>query len=428
MDRRGFLQTTGLGAVAAVAGRSATICTAANPEPKTRPVKQLPSRSEVALADTWDLTTLFPTDAAWEEAFTAWQKQIDGYTAFSGHLAESPQKLAECLTFDQEVERVGERLGTYASLKACEDQGNSTYQRMQGRFMQTASRAAQVASYLRPEILEIPADKMDAFLKSPELKPYKLMVTRILRFKPHTLGEKEERLLAMQTEMSEAASKIFRQLNDTDMKFGTVTNEKGEPVELSHASFSALALFARSQGSLDGVPHLLSAVHGPRAHAGRVAVRIGRPRRLLRQGAQLFRRRSSPAMFPDLVPVSVYDNLIASIHRQLPALHHYYDVRRRKMKLDEIHHYDTYVPILWPAIRTHHTWDEAVKAVLAALEPLGSEYCGALDHGLNNRWCDRYEKPRQAERRVFGRLLRRPALHPDELPARRARPRLHAGP
>jgi oligoendopeptidase F len=96
------------------------------------------------------------------------------------------------------------------------------------------------------------------------------------------------------------------------------------------------------------------------------------------------------ALFPDQVPVSVYDNLIASIHRQLPALHRYYDLRRRKMKLKEIHHYDTYVPILAEQ-RTHYTWDEAVKVILAALEPLGSDYGGALRRGLESRWCDRYE-------------------------------------
>ena len=96
------------------------------------------------------------------------------------------------------------------------------------------------------------------------------------------------------------------------------------------------------------------------------------------------------ALFPDQVPATVYDNLIASVHRHLPALYRYYDVRRRKMGLDDIHHYDTYVPIL-SDLRRRHTWDEAVEVVLRRLEPLGSEYCGALKTGLCGRWCDRYE-------------------------------------
>ncbi len=90
------------------------------------------------------------------------------------------------------------------------------------------------------------------------------------------------------------------------------------------------------------------------------------------------------------MPVAVYDNLIASVHRHLPALYRYYDVRRRKMGLDDIHHYDTYVPIL-ADLQRRQTWDEAVETVLRSLEPLGRDYCGALKKGLCGRWCDRYE-------------------------------------
>ena len=95
-------------------------------------------------------------------------------------------------------------------------------------------------------------------------------------------------------------------------------------------------------------------------------------------------------MFADHVPVSVYDNLIASVHRHLPALHHYFDVRRRKMRLKDIHHYDTYVPIL-AELQTRHTWNEAVGRVLAALGPLGEDYVRRCCAGLLGRWCDRYE-------------------------------------
>ena len=96
------------------------------------------------------------------------------------------------------------------------------------------------------------------------------------------------------------------------------------------------------------------------------------------------------ALFPDRVPLAVYHNLIESVHRHLPALHRYYDLRRRKMRLREIHHYDTYVPIL-SELQTRQTWDEAVEMVLSALIPLGSDYCNTLAAGLRGRWCDRYE-------------------------------------
>ena len=120
--------------------------------------------------------------------------------------------------------------------------------------------------------------------------------------------------------------------------------------------------------------------------------RLGRPSSATSIYARARNYASSleAALFPDQVPPAVYDNLIASIRGQLPALHHYYDVRRRKMGLLEIHHYDTYVPIL-AELRSRHSFDAAIEMVLAALAPLGSEYCAILQRGLESRWCDRYE-------------------------------------
>ena len=387
MHRRKFLQTTGLGAAAAIVGRPAA-ATGAN-EAQPAPTKQLPKRSEVKPSDTWDLSSLFPSDQAWDEAFAAWQKRIDGYAAYSGRLAESPEKLAECLQFDLDMDRAGDRLGTYAMLKTSEDQANSVYQRMQGRFTQTASRAGQASSFIHPEILAIASAKMDEYLQAPVLAPYKLLLTRILRFKPHTLSEKEEKLLAMQSEMAGAAEHIFRQLNDTDIKFGTVKNEKRQPIELSHATFTGL-LYSPDRDVRQAAFHTYYQQYTAHEHTLAASLNASVEHDVYYAKARNYPTALEAALFPDQVPVAVYDNLIASIHRQLPALHHYYDVRRRKMKLDQIHQYDTYVPIL-AKMRSRHTWDEAVKTVLTALKPLGSEYGGVLERGLNDRWCDRYE-------------------------------------
>ena len=96
------------------------------------------------------------------------------------------------------------------------------------------------------------------------------------------------------------------------------------------------------------------------------------------------------SLFPDRVPTSVYTNLIESVDRHLPSLYRYYDVRRRKMRLKEIHQYDTYVPIL-SDLQVRRTWCQAVDLVLEALTPLGSDYVATLQRGLRGRWCDRYE-------------------------------------
>jgi oligoendopeptidase F len=352
-------------------------------------IQQLPLRSEVNPADTWDLFSLFPSDDAWETAFTAWEGRIAEYAAFQGKLGESPESLAACLQLDLDLDRAAERLGNYAFLKTAEDVGEGRYQRMQGRFMNVASRSAQAASFIRPEILAIPAATMGAFLESPALAPYRLLLDRVLRYKPHTLGSKEENLLAMQTEMAQAANQIFRQLNDADLRFGNITNHEGQVVELSHASFSALLHVPERSVRREAFQQYYRE-YADHAHTLAAALAGSIQGDIYYARARNYGSALEASLFPDQVPVAVYDNLIAAVHRRLPALYHYYDVRRRKMGLDDIHHYDTYVPIL-ADLQRRRTWDEAVEVVLRALQPLGSEYCGALEKGLRGRWCDRYE-------------------------------------
>jgi oligoendopeptidase F len=131
--------------------------------------KSLPPRSKVKPADQWNLSSLFKSDGEWERAFQKWEKQIPGYEKFKGHLGDSAEMLAAALRFDAAVDRQGERLGVYAYLKTTEDQANSDYQRMKGRYQHAATLAAEASSWMRPEMLAIPPKKMAAFLRAREL-------------------------------------------------------------------------------------------------------------------------------------------------------------------------------------------------------------------------------------------------------------------
>ncbi len=347
-----------------------------------------PKRAEVPVSDTWDLSSLFESDATWLESLSQFEKQIQGFAQFSERLGESPQMLAECLAFDIKLDRLAERLGTYAFLKTAEDQGNSHYQGFVARYQNLATKAAQAASFLRPEILAIPSEKMTALMQDDSLKVYSLVLERINRYRDHTLSQPEENLLAMQGEMAQAASKAFRQLNDTDLKFGDVKNEKGEVLELTNASFSSFLIspnrdvrkraFHQYYEQFQGHENTLAATLAGSIH-GDVYYAKARNYKSARQSS----------LFADNVPVTVYDNLIGAVRNRLPEVHSYFDLRRRKMGLKDIHHYDTYVPVL-AAQQSHHTWDEAVTVVLNSLEPLGSEYGQALEKGLRGRWSDRY--------------------------------------
>jgi oligoendopeptidase F len=351
-------------------------------------VKTLPKRSEVPANDTWDLGSLYADDAEWEAAFTAWEARVAGYEEFRGRLGSGPAALADCLKFDTQFERVGERLGTYAYLKTAEDTASSAYQRMIGRYRNVAARASEAASYIRPEIMDVPPATMEEFLKSPELAEFRVLLEQLLRYKPHTLSKSEEKLLAMQAEMADAANQIFRQLTDADLKWGLVTNERGEMVELSNSTFSS---FLQSPDRKVRRRAFHQYYKQFSAHENTLAATLSGSilRDVYYAKARKYPAALEASLFHDKVPRAVVDNLIASVHRHLPALYRYYDLRRRKMKLRDIHHYDTYVPIL-SELKTEHTWDDAVKLVLAAIEPLGSEYCGVLAEGLRGRWSDRY--------------------------------------
>ncbi|HZZ27507.1 MAG TPA: oligoendopeptidase F [Pirellulales bacterium] len=351
-------------------------------------IKQLPPRSKVKPSDCWNLGSLCKSDGAWETSFKKWEREIPGYEKFADRLGESAKSLAECLEFDIRLDCEGERLGTYAFLKTAEDTANSTYQRMIGRYRNAASRAGQAASFIRPEIMAIPTGTMKKFLAAKELAPHRVSLERLLRYKPHTLTAGEEKLLAMQAEMSETSNNVFRQLADADLKFGLVKNEKGQQVELSNATFSVF-LHSPKRNVRKAAFHQYYAQYKGHENTLAAALAGSMERDVYYAKARGYKSALGAALFHDNMPASVYDNLIAAVHKHLPALYRYVDLRRRKMKLPDIHHYDTYVPIL-NELEKHHTWDQAVKVILESLAPLGNDYCGALSRGLNNGWCDRY--------------------------------------
>jgi oligoendopeptidase F len=340
-------------------------------------------------ADTWDLSSLFKGDQEWEGAFKKFEAQIPQYEKYKGHLGDSAEMLAACLRFDAGIDRAGERLGVYAILKTAEDQSNSDYQRMRGRYQHASTKAGEAASFIRPEILAIPEEKMRSFLGQRELKEWRLALERILRYGPHTLSDREEQLLAMQGNMSEAANQVFRQLNDADLKWPTIRSEKGERVELGHSSFAAFLRSPKRSVRKEAF-HAYYAQYDAHRNSLAAALNGSVQRDVYYARARNYRTALESSLFADNVPPSVYDNLIASVRRGLPAVHRYYDIRRRAMKLRDIHHYDTYVPIVTD-VEKKHTWDQAVKAVVESLSPLGGEYTRELQRGLTeSRWCDRY--------------------------------------
>lgn len=352
-------------------------------------VKKLPPRSKVKADDTWDLSSLYPTDAAWEKDLVKFEGMIPKITPFKGTLADSPAAMAKYLTFDEGMEKLGERLGTYVFLRTSEDTADGKSQEMYLRYSNIMSKAGQEGAFARPEIMAIPAAKMKKFLAAKELSAYRLLLERLIRYKPHTLSASEERLIAMQSEMSEASNQIFGKLNDADLKFGEIQIAPGETIELSHSSFSR-CLENPDRKIRKQAFHQYYAEFSDHANTLASTLNASVQRDVYYARARSYPSALESSLFGDNVPISVYTNLIDTVHRFLPSVHRYVDVRRRALKLKDVHMYDTYVPIV-SEIKMKHTWAQASKVILKSLEPLGSEYCGVLEKGLLGRWCDKYE-------------------------------------
>lgn len=355
--------------------------------------RSLRLRTEVPATDRWDLAKLYADDAAWEKDLEKYRSLRDKIPTFKGMLGQSAESLAAALAFLRDIGKLEESLAAYATLRETEDQGLSEARDRSARFMMSQAEAQASWSYFDPEIQAIPEARMADFLAQPALAEFAIWLRKLLRFKPHVLGEKEERLLAMQMEANQTASNAFTVLTDVDFDFGTIDTPDG-PKPLSHSLFSSY-LQSPDRALRKAAYERYYAVY--EQHKTTLGVLYQGSVQLDHYAAKVRNYPSARAMalFPDSMPEAVYDNLVATVHARLPALHRYYELRRKALKLDELWHYDVKVPLV-ANVKWHHTYDQAVDVVLEALRPLGEDYGRELARGLRHGWVDRYENKGKA--------------------------------
>ena len=349
---------------------------------------RIPARSEVPEEHTWDLSVLYQSDEEWERDFEKLSELAQRIPEFKGTLGTSAENLRACLDFMNEVGMLEERLGYYAHLHMSEDVSDSTNQERIGRFMRVATEADTNASFMTPEIQAIDEETMHGFLQTETLSDFRIYLHKLRRYKPHVLSEKEERLLSMQQEANQTASRSFGALTDADMEFGTVDTPEGEK-PLSQSTLGTLLLHrdreVRKQAYLQF--HGVYEQHKntlTNLYAGSVHLDVYKSR------VRNFSSSRAAALFPDDVPEEVYDNLIDVVRRNLEPLQRYYALRRRVLGLDEFHIYDGKVPLV-DDVTVHHDFEDAVDVVARALTPLGEEYVSTLRDGMLDGWVDRYE-------------------------------------
>jgi oligoendopeptidase F len=351
--------------------------------------RQIPIRSEIPEADTWDLTQIFKSEEEYRKAFSDQRDRYSKIAEFKGHLGETAETLLAGLEYEKELEQIAERLGHYASLKNSEDSSDDNNLSRRAELTNLLTKVREACSFINPEIQAIPDDQFQLFLDDSKLRDWRISLFKLRRYKPHTLSESEERLLSLAAPAIRGHSETFSQLTNVDMKFGVLTAEDGQEVALSQSTYLSFLhkqdrdlrcrAFHQFYQEFDDHKYSLASALASSIRADVFSAKI-----------RNYPSARHASLFEDNIPVAVYDNLIATVRKNLPVLHEYYDLRKELLKLEDIHQYDTFVPLV-PAIQTNVAFDEAIDLVVKALHPLGDEYVETLRNGLRARWVDRYE-------------------------------------
>ena len=349
-----------------------------------------PLRSEIATADTWDLTLLYPTPEDWAADFARLQEQYPHYSEFKGKIGQSASLLHACLEFDKELSLRIERLNHYASLRLSEDSSDAVNLKAGAELENLLTKVAEACSFIAPEIQAIDDNAFAACIADPLLADWQIALRKIRRLRPHTLSEAEERLMALGASALYGHHETFSQLTNVDMKFGVLTDENGAERPLTQSSFSSF-LVKQDHGLRKRAFQQFYAEFKDHAYTLASSLASSVRADVFTARARHYPSARAAALFRDDVPPAVYDNLISTVRANLDPLFRYFQLRRRVLGLSEIHHYDTYVPMV-SDIDVRHSFDQAIDTVLESLAPLGPEYCTALGAGLRTqRWCDRYE-------------------------------------
>ena len=348
--------------------------------------KKLPERRELPEELTWDLSLMYDGDDAWQKDFAALDALLAEFTAFRGRLAESPALLRQALAALDTLERKLDKVYTFAHLRNDENTADGAARARERSVRSKASEITAACAWFEPELMAVDDARMRELLDAPELAFYKPSLEELLRTKPHTLSEVEERLLGNLSDLLGAPDDLYETLTDADLRFGKIRDEHGEPAELSHGSYIGFlesgdrsvrhrAFRAMYHGYENIINTCAAALDG-------AVQRHVRTARLRHYGSAL-----QAALFDDELPEELYTNLIAAVHEAIPALTSYLELRRRRLGLRKLDMYDLFNPICSAPVK-HYTFAEARDLVLEALQVMGEEYLDAARRAFRERWID----------------------------------------
>lgn len=343
-------------------------------------------RSQVPVELTWDTSTIFDSDAAWEQSFIAAENALLEAASYKGKLASSAKTLAKALDYRNHVIQLVEHLYSYAHLKSDEDTANTLYQGLQSRARSLYAKLASELSYFDTELLEADEALLRTYLQTDALKIYTHEFEILFKRRAHILSDKEESLLAQASEVLGAAGSTFSILNNADLKLPVIEGENGEKVQLSQGRYG-LFLESKDRKVRENAFRAMYATYGSLKNTFASTLSTNVKAHNFNAKVRHFASAREAALFSNHIPEKVYDALIDAVHEGLPLLQRYVGLRKKILKLDDLRMYDLYVPMV-EDVDLKFTYEEAQTIVLEALSVLGEDYVAHLKEAFSKRWID----------------------------------------
>lgn len=346
----------------------------------------LPKRNEVPDRFKWKLEDIYPDDSKWEKDFKSVKNRLEEITAYRDRLAGSAKTMLECFTLRDEISIMLGKLIVYANMKSHEDTSDSKYQGPVNRVSSLSVEFSAAASYITPEIISMPEERLKEFISDPCLRDYSFSLKELLRQKEHILSKEEEVILARVGDMAGTSDNVFSMLTNADMKFDPIRNEKGEKVEMSEERAMSYLRSRKRSVRKSAFKSLYKPYCEMKNTLGATFDGMLKASRFYSE----VRKYPSPlaaALDGDNIPESVYSRLVETIESNLDPLHRYLGIRKRVLRLKELHMYDLYTPLVKDPFR-NISWAEAKEMMFRALAPLGSEYLSVVKSGLESGWTD----------------------------------------
>jgi oligoendopeptidase F len=352
--------------------------------------QKVPRRVEVPVEHTWDLTTIYATDAAWEQDVARLEGMQPEVATIQGTIGQGAAALLGALKLRDKVFERLHQIYVYASLRNDSDSTDPAGQALDERAGSLLARISAALAFVEPEILAIPQETINVWLaEEPELQIYTYELEELARQRAHIRSAEVENILAQFGDITRAPHDIFGILTNADLQFPTIEDEQGQTVQLSHARFGRFMESKDRRVRRDAFKGMYSAFGTIRNTLGTTLSAQVRSH-ALNARVRGYQSSLEAALQPHDIPLDVYHNLIATINANLSRLHRYMDLRKRIMGLDELHIYDLYASLV-PEVDITVPYPEAAETVRAAFTPLGSEYASALGKAFGSRWIDIYE-------------------------------------